>query len=126
MKQKLIWIGAGLALLGVAFGGGWWLGRAGISAAENQVQTANADRDRARAELARVKVPLELCRAAGELAKSNFGNAAERVAVAREAARQVPDLRALDARFAEAIEAAQKTDAKARERVEALLGEVAR
>ncbi|HJZ84163.1 MAG TPA: hypothetical protein VKN99_03290 [Polyangia bacterium] len=126
MKNKLIWIGVGLLLLGAAFGAGWGLGRAGIAAAEGQAQSANADRDRARAELARVKVPLELCRAAGELAKSNFGNAADRIAVAREAARAVPDLRALDSRFAEAIDAAQKADNKARERVEALLAEVAR
>jgi len=121
-----MWTVVGLLVVGAAFGVGFWLGRANVAGIEAQSQVANADRDRARAELARVKVPLELCRAAGELARSNFGNAADRIATAREAARTVPELRALDGRFGEALEAAQKTDPRARERVDGLLGDLPR
>jgi len=126
VKKAMLWVGLGVVLVGIAFGAGFWLGRANVAGIEAQTQAANADRDRARSELARVKVPLELCRAAGELARSNYGNAADRIATAREAARAVPELRALDGRFGEALDAAQKTDPKARERVEGLLGELPR
>jgi hypothetical protein len=120
------WVGVGVLVAAVVFGAGFWLGRAQVDAARAQVQAAQVERDRAHADLARASVPLELCRALPEIERSNFGNAADRLAAARDAAKSVPDLRVLEGRLQELVEGARKLDPELGKRVAATLAEVSR
>jgi hypothetical protein len=125
-KKRGIAAGVGLMLLGAAFGGGFWLERTRAVALEAQLGTATHETAAARESLARAEVPLELCRAAAELGRANFGNARERLQAAQEAASKVAALRGLLAPIADALEAARRLDPEAKAKVEALLTDATR
>ena|SRR5690242_15320251 len=126
MKRWLVRIFIGVFLLGVAFGGGWLSRRDEVVRLVEQRVQADHERTEARQALARQSVSYDLCRAAEEAAHDNFGNAAERLTAAKQAASQLPELQPLGPRFDEALGAARGVQAQAREKIERLLHDVAK
>ena len=125
-KKILLLVGVVLVVVAATLGVGYWLGRRAIAAARDEAEAARLERDRARADLSRARVPLELCRAGIEIGRANYGNAAERLNAARDAARGVPELRVLEAHFEEAIESARRLDPATQKRIDALLADTAK
>jgi hypothetical protein len=121
MKRRLIAAGVVALVLLFTFGAGYWASARRVAALRSQALTAETQRQTVQAEARRREVPLATCLGALELRRRNFGNAADKLAQAREAATKVPELRPLGARFQDAEAACRRLDPEAEAQIEGLL-----